>query len=952
MRMTVAVLALLAALVWDAAPAAAQTDSPLVTARYDPRLQFRVLATPRADIYFHQGEDTLARRLATIIDEVAPDVDRRLGAPRGRLRVILVDQTDQSNGWATVVPYNLIEIAAVPPAGGSMIGNTDDWLRLVFTHEYTHVVHLEKSGGWLGSLRHVFGRLPLFYPNLFLPDWQIEGLATYQESEITGQGRVPAGDFRMILDTAAAAGRFAPLDRATSAVIDWPRGASSYLYGAYFHQYLAERFGAGTLTRLAEETAGRLPFAGSRAFKKIYAESLGDLWRDFERETTQRAAHSGQGAARERLTRHGFTVTSPAFTPDGRLFYSISNPHGFPALMERRADGSSHEITSRYLGNRLAASGNRLVFDQLEFDGPVALYSDLYLRSLDDGETRRLTRGARAADPDVSADGHTIVCTVQEAGRRLLATTSIPPPGEAAVLVPLVSADATEFASPRWSPDGRLIVAERRRLGRPGEIVVIDPATREVRPLVSPARGRAISPMWLPDGSAVIFSSDHEGGPFTLYAADILTGALSRVADAGVGAQSPAISPDGTRLVFVGYSADGYDLFALPWSASRLEPAPALPLAPAAPATAQPEHTAQPARTDDAVVTAPPYRPWPTLAPRFWVPIIETDGDDTVVGATTAGFDALGRHAYTLSAGWAIPRNRADVQLDYAYTRWWPVLFAGVSDDTDSWRAGTVRSRDLTAGVLLPWRRVRSASSVLAAFNASSDDFDCSACAEPVATVRRRQAGRLGAAVSNARGFGYSISAEQGGAANVITEFARGTGGGSASSVAAELRGYQRVFPRHGVVAVRLAGAISRGDAHVRREFSAAGSAAQPGGYDIGLDAIGLLRGFGADDLSGRKAAVANLDYRFPIAWPQRGLGTWPVFLRAVHGAVFADAAHAWDDGFERGDVRHALGGELSVDMVFGGSFPVTVAAGGAWRHDPAGVARGGAAFLRLGRAF
>ena len=69
---------------------------------------------------------------------------------------------------------------------------------------------------------------------------------------------MPAGDFRMLLDEASASGRFAPLDRATSAVIDWPGGNSAYLYGAYFHQYLAERFGAETLTRLSRRH-GRTP---------------------------------------------------------------------------------------------------------------------------------------------------------------------------------------------------------------------------------------------------------------------------------------------------------------------------------------------------------------------------------------------------------------------------------------------------------------------------------------------------------------------------------------------------------------------------------------------------------------------------------------------------------------------------------------------------------------------
>ena len=74
------------------------------------------------------------------------------------------------------------------------------------------------------GLRRVFGRLPLLYPNLYLPKWQIEGLAVHEESALTGQGRVPDKSFRAIVDVASAASRFEPLDRASGALVDWPSG--------------------------------------------------------------------------------------------------------------------------------------------------------------------------------------------------------------------------------------------------------------------------------------------------------------------------------------------------------------------------------------------------------------------------------------------------------------------------------------------------------------------------------------------------------------------------------------------------------------------------------------------------------------------------------------------------------------------------------------------------------
>ena len=105
--------------------------------RYDPRLRFRTVRTAHFDIHAHQGEEALARRLAGIAERVRAKFEPVLGVPRGRVQVILVDQTDLSNGWATPAPYDAIEITAVPPSAESLIGNTDDWLELVFTHEYT-----------------------------------------------------------------------------------------------------------------------------------------------------------------------------------------------------------------------------------------------------------------------------------------------------------------------------------------------------------------------------------------------------------------------------------------------------------------------------------------------------------------------------------------------------------------------------------------------------------------------------------------------------------------------------------------------------------------------------------------------------------------------------------------------------------------------------------------------
>jgi len=924
--------------------------------RYDPRLRFSTISTRRFDIHFHQREEAVARRLAAFVEAAAAEVDQAVGAPLGRVHVILVDQNDLANGWATPLPYNTIEISAAAPASGSIIGHTSDWLRLVFIHEYTHIAHLSRAGGWINGLRRGFGRMPLLFPNLYQPLWAIEGIATWQESTVTREGRVAAGDFRLLIDRAADAKRFDPIDRASGGNVDWPGGNGPYLYGGYFHDFLARKYGAGSIHTLAAETGRRLPYLGSRAYKKVFGRSLGQLWEDFEA-----AALAGQPAGGDtravRLTHHGFQVSTPRFARDGRLFYSLATPHAFPALMELpridpAAPGGAAQprlVATRYLGGAIGLAADRLIIDELELVQSVALQSDLYSLDPKTGRRVRLTREARAGDPDVSPDGTTIVCTVQLADRRALATMALGANTGAASPQLLVSDTGVEFAAPRWSPDGRTVAAERRTLGGPAEIVLVDVASKQVRTLAAPG-GRSGSPTWMPDGSHVLFAAAVGAAPFRIYRVNVSTGTIARLEGTGRSAQAPDVSADGARVVFVGNTVDGYDLFTLSLDDAGWTPADTVapPLNP---------------RVLDARLspdpTVKPYSPLPTLAPTFWTPTVESDADELVIGAATGSADALGRHAYGVEVGWSV-RARPDWGVAYAYDRWRPTLFASYTDDTDGWRDGEVRTREVETGVLTAWRRVRSVRSLLASVHVSDDEYDCAACEAPVDTAVRRTSGRGGVAITNAHQFGYSISAEEGGRWTATAEashgrvrrMSSGEVAGNGVALATDARYYRRLVGQHDVVAIRGAAAGFWGDDAAAQLFSAAGSGPAAAGFGFGLDAIGLLRGFDEDDVVGTRAAVINVDYRLPLWRVGRGWGTVPVFLRTLHGAVFFDAGQAWSDTPRWSDTRTSLGVELSADTVVGFGLPLTFTAGAAVRFDSTTERSRLVAFARVGRAF
>ena len=173
-----------------------------------------------------------------------------------------------------------------------------------------------------------------------------------------------------------------------------------------------------------------------------------------------------------------------------------------------------------------------------------------------------------------------------------------------------------------------------------------------------------------------------------------------------------------------------------------------------------------------------------------------------------------------------------------------------------------------------------------------------------------------------------------------------------ASAFDDDARAFRRVFGHHTVLGLRFAAAGAWGSAEARRVFSAGGSGPSPLVFDFGRKTIALLRGFGSDDVAASRAAVVNIDLRLPIARVQRGAGSWPIFLRSIHGAGFLDAGSAWNGSPAASGLRTSVGGEVALDLVLVHYVRATLATGAAWIRDPVADRSAPAIFSRIGYAF
>ncbi len=956
-----------------AAPAIAAAQS------YDPAYRFQTINTTHFAIHFHPSERAEAEFLQTDAERTWQALAEALRVPPPlHTDVILVDQTEDANGWATPTPRPTVMITAAWPAGVEFIGATTDWIALVFTHEFTHIVHLDQSRAWAATVRHVFGRVPLAFPNTLLPAWQVEGLAVLEESALTGMGRQYAGDFRAITNAAARAGRLEPFDRVNGGLTSWPAGNAVYAYGLGFSEYLAQRFGAVRIGELMTSTAGQLPYLWPRAFTQVFGQPVGTLWRDYQ---TSLAASFTSPDARARsaladadtavrLTHHGFVVEAPRMAPamcavcPEQIIYTSETPDGFPGMYALSVDGSAPpaRLTSRNSGSGIGAASSTLYFDQQDRRRNAGLYSDVYAFDRARRTTRRLSRGLRLSDPDVSPDERSLVAVRGAAGRRELVRVALHGGTiGAADLSVLATETGGQFNAPRFSPDGKQVVVERHRPGHMPEIVVVDVATKVARLIAGAPGTRYVTPVWRPDGQAIIAATAERDAVFNLVEIGLLDGTSRSLTHTIAGATWPEVTRDGRWLIFVGYTPDGYDLFRMPYRTSG---------PPSLTTRADPRDEPRAEVPPPDVVHSPThaYTPWRTLAPTFWTPTLDSSNGALRVGALVTGSDVLNYHAYAASASWltAQPADTAqvrapDVSFAYTYARWtmqpWvaastKTTFVGLAPDEAGLAVtATVRERTFEAGLFAPTLGVRRSRAVGLSFIRNVADVD----AGGITGRRNRSAMRASFTAASAHTFGYSISPEGGGLVGATVEIVRRGFGADANGIVwtGDARAYLRGAARHHVVALRAAAGGASGDVDAARIFLLGGAASAPGPASFDSEALSLLRGFAPDTFAGRHVVLLNADYRLPLWRPERGINTWPIFLRTVHASVFGDAAQAWSRSRMASAWTLDAGAELSADVVLGYGLPLTITSGAAFGHDRGGrVDDGWRAYVRVGRAF
>ncbi|MCA9623743.1 MAG: PD40 domain-containing protein [Myxococcales bacterium] len=971
----------------------------------DPDLDYWTIETAHFRIHYAKNLEEVAEHVARQSEAIHERLIEPLGySPDEKTEVALTDVTDSANGSATGLPYNTVRLFVTAPDDLSSLGDYDDWMLGLMTHEYTHILHIDNLSGIPAIVNAVLGKT--FVPNQVQPRWLIEGLAVVAESAFSSGGRIRSSLFDMQLRADFIEDNVATLAQISSDARRWPQGTLWYLYGSRFLQWIVDIYGLDVLRAVSTDYgASAIPWGINRAIRRQTGRTYVELYEGFQKSMKRRYGRQMKAVRRrglregKRLTYHGFSLEYPQFIPerarDGggpyQLHYTRSDGHARKGVYRiDLADAEDGELIDETLVAR--SNGDSPVSYTPEGDlvfASVVPYKRIYRRhdlfQLEKGKTapwglegyrERLTVGLRALAPSISPDGRHAVFTRNDAGTTRLKIADRSAEGKLSGIHDLVPVQAyDQIYTPQYSPDGQKVVYSAWRRGGFRDLEIADLRTGETRKLTLD-RALDTNPTWSADGSRIYFASDRTG-IFNIYELTLEGGRLRQVTNVRTGAMMPTVSEDGKLLAYVGYTSKGFDLYVMKLDESRF-------LEPEAPRSDRPDPLGAP---PPVKMQKYRYTPWRTLRPRtFTFSLQPGNFSSNQVTLSLATTDILGLHAFgtslivdpgapgpMVSADYAYLRLPVDMSLSLS-NRYTPRSDFRINDENPEY---VERSYSIRSALSYTHPGEFISQSIGMSYTAAITEI-----AEPVVptTPRDPYAGvtvRPNEGLISSIRASYSINAVEGSywTPGPVRGWALSLGLDAADKfTASEESFYAATYTANGylempwgwhhTLAVRSSGGMSTGTFARRTIFFV-------GGYNLedvtfpdalfstAFNGAFVLRGYAPGTYRGRAYLLNNVEYRIPVANPDFGIQTLPAYLRRVDLNFFMDWGGAWNrldyDAFElfsqkailhHPDLHTGVGLELWLGITLGYGLPIQMRLGHAVGMSHAAIPGGQTYFI------
>jgi len=493
---------------------------------FHPELDWFSYETEHFYIHFHQG----TKRTAVLAGRIAEDIYSPITElynyiPDGKIHLIIKDTDDNSNGAAYFFD-NKIEIWAENL--DYIMRGTRSWLHDVVTHEFAHMISIQKSIKFSRTIPYGFFQIFGYeserrkdvvrgFPNTLvsypiasinIPVWFAEGVAQFQAPGAKYDYRDPHRE--MILRDRVLYNKLLTFNEMGVFGKSGHGNESAYNMGYAFVNYLCDRFGEDVLKKITAYNAKISTFTFDKALENstgFTADTLYLEWKRFlEKKYSEKLKNIYKNEVKGNpIEYEGFANLYPIWSPDGTKIAYVSNKNNDyfsqnSLIVYDKKTGEKKEITKSISSSISWSPDGRYIIYSRKTYTPVtrSYYNDLYIYDCDSEEETRITKQMRGKNPDWSNKGDKITYVAETNGLNQLFIFKL-----------------DEISKSKWKTyyidsENGLLLENKEQADYVRGIEILGDNLIQV---LSFEKGRQIyHPRWSPDDNKIIFDTSTDYG--------------------------------------------------------------------------------------------------------------------------------------------------------------------------------------------------------------------------------------------------------------------------------------------------------------------------------------------------------------------------------------------------------------------------------------------------------
>lgn len=944
----------------------------------NPHIQWRKIQTAHFEILYDSRHYQLAKDVARNAESAWITLAPLLRTWPDKTVIVIDDRGDQANGMATGFPYPQMHLFPAMPSPGDSIGDTGPWSLELITHEYTHVLNFQPAHGVFNFARSIFGSV--VRPNLLLPRWYLEGLAVETETRYSPSGgRLRSPNFTAIPRAMIQDNTLRREDIARIGDIfdpEWPGGIRPYLFGGLVWNHLSNK-NLSLVGDLNDHFARRIPFfietPVEEREQKTWQAILDTVYSELEAKAVHQIDLICEGGAvgcndGAHLGESGFYSRSPVLSKSQESLAFLGREHNHDSVLLIASRGTDKLFDVKNAVQAAKPDGaNRvswmpdetaIIYDAIDSFGRYEERSDLWAYDRERKRAKRITKGWRAREPGVSANGKSVAFVQLTPGNSLLAVATInrdEKTGEFTFTeskIVYTPAEYHRISWPEFVENDKIVFAERGQDGREVlKVIQIDPKTNTSlsRPQILNSGGDASFPRLVSDsrGRRHLLFASARNGVTNLYLGrltnDETLEAVAPVTNSSTRAWVGDLDAKSETLIFSRLDGSGSRLRILRKDERDVMPAIARGrLTKIEPLVDPPMETYTPpdARLSEADLQERDFSAWPYMIPRYWMPYAAFVPGGAYLSASTSSGDPMGRHLVAASISTDTRHSKPNIFGAYSNATT-NVKYTFLVDDFSQRLSSSGFDRRTTTSDASGQFYIPSLS------NSWRGEVGINHQRAEVPTttstdIRIRGGVRAGLLWQSLSQRGHEISPEKGGAfrfshARFLPELGNQVYDKTDLVLSTQISKashpkWMGWLPERHVLA--LATNVSWLPGLDRLLLG-------PSSVSLPIETIALgatstsfvMRGYPTGTFLARKFVRGSIEYRFPLSNRYGGFDTKPAFLRRWHAALFADAVTV-DGAFydfalngyrisKFGDLYPAVGAEARLDSTLFYHLPV-----------------------------